>query len=399
MPALDSLLRPSRWLGAVFALLLVLAGCGGDGGVDSGGTGGAASFASGPITGFGSVIVAGVHFDETSASVQDADGNAHSANELSLGTTVEVRGGPIAPDANGNDAATARTIVITSAVLGPVEANDVAGHTLTVLGQTVDVTDGTVFEQALAGGQAALVPGDTVEIYGAFVATTGRIVATRIERRPVAMFFALRGAVSSLDTVAHTFAIGGTRFSYLGQGLPAGLANARVVRVVVVTSPLTGRVWNLLRLASAVPVLDDGRAGRLEGVVSAFTSTQAFSVNGVPVDASQAQFPNGGAGLALGAAVKVEGQSANGILVATQVEVEGGDVPGGGAFDVRGAITALDSTAQTFVVHGVTVSYAGTVDIRKGTASDLAVGRQVEARGTLSADGTHLDATRIDFLD
>jgi hypothetical protein len=397
MAPLPFLVRAGRWLGAMSLLLLVLAGCGGEGGVDSGGTGGAASFASGPITGFGSIIVAGVHFDESSATVQDADGNAHVASDLALGMTVEVRGGPIAPDANGDDAATASSIVIASAVLGPVEANDPAGHTITVLGQTVDATDGTVF--ALAGGQAALSPGDIVEVYGSFVAATGRIVATRIERRPVATFFALRGAVSGLDTVAHTFAIGATRFSYLGQGLPAGLANAVVVRVVVITSPLTGRVWTLLRLASAVPMLDDGHAGRLEGIVSAFTSTSAFSVNGVPVDASQAQFPDGATGLGLGAAVEVEGTSTNGVLVATQVVVESGDVPGGGAFDVRGTITALDSTAQTFVVHGVTVSYAGTVDIRKGTAADLAIGRHVEARGTLSTDGTELDATRIDFLN
>jgi len=49
------------------------------------------------------------------------------------------------------------------------------------------------------------------------------------------------------------------------------------------------------------------------------------------------------------------------------------------------------------VVRNVVVSYAGTVDFRDGSAADLAVGREVEARGTLSSDGTRLLATRIDF--
>src|SRR5262245_31816300 len=111
MLPLALLSRVSRGLAAAFLTLLLVAGCGGDGGVDSGGTGAAASFASGPITGFGSVIVAGVRFDERGATVQDADGNVRPASDLALGMTVEVRGGRIAPDANGNDAAPAQSIV------------------------------------------------------------------------------------------------------------------------------------------------------------------------------------------------------------------------------------------------------------------------------------------------
>jgi hypothetical protein len=397
MPSLSFLSSARRAFGTwIVLLLLLVAGCGGDGGVDSGGTGGAA-FASGPITGFGSVIVAGVHFDASNAAIQDSDGNARVASDLALGMSVEVRGGAIAPDANGNDASTASSILVTSAVLGPVEATDLAGRTLTVLGQTVDVTDGTVFEPALVGGQSALAVGDVIEVYGAFVAATGRVVATRVERRPTATHYAVKGAIAGLDTVARTFAIGATRISYFTLGAQAGLANGSIVRVIVFTSPLTGRVWDVARLGSGAPLLDDRRDGRVEGIVSAFTSTTSFSVNGAPVDASQAQFPNGNAGLGLGAAVKVKGQTVNGIVVATEVDVETGDVPGGGSFDVRDTITAIDTVGQTFVLHGLTVSYAGTTDIRHGTAADLAVGKQVEVRGVLSPDGTQLQATRIDF--
>jgi hypothetical protein len=69
----------------------------------------------------------------------------------------------------------------------------------------------------------------------------------------------------------------------------------------------------------------------------------------------------------------------------------------GGDFDVRGVITSLDTAAKTFVVRNVVVGYSGSVDFRDGAAGDLALGIEVEARGALSADGTRLQATRIDF--
>ena len=69
-------------------------------------------------------------------------------------------------------------------------------------------------------------------------------------------------------------------------------------------------------------------------------------------------------------------------------------------FELHGAFTAIDTTAQTFVLRGITVAYGGGgVDFRKGTAAQLAVGVQVEVRGMLSADGTMLQATRISFGD
>src|SRR5205085_9845313 len=63
-PLMATRLVFSRALAFAAALLAaVVAGCGG--GVDSGGTGAQpTSFASGPITGFGSVIVNAVHYDD-----------------------------------------------------------------------------------------------------------------------------------------------------------------------------------------------------------------------------------------------------------------------------------------------------------------------------------------------
>ena len=81
----------------VLWLALALVACGG--GVDSGGTGATSSYASGPITGFGSVIVNGVRFDDSLASISDDDGTLRQRGDLRLGMSVEIRGSAISTDA------------------------------------------------------------------------------------------------------------------------------------------------------------------------------------------------------------------------------------------------------------------------------------------------------------
>jgi len=156
---------------------VLAAGCGG--GVDSGGTGvQPTSFASGPITGFGSVIVNAVHYDDAQATVRDGSGALRSRDDLRLGMTIDVRGSAIVVDANGRPVSSASSIVFASEIVGPVATNDLAARTMTVLGQTVDIATSTVFGESLAGGQAALVVGTVVEIYATLDVASGRYAAT-----------------------------------------------------------------------------------------------------------------------------------------------------------------------------------------------------------------------------
>ena len=389
----------SRRAAGVFLAAALMGGCGG--GVDSGGTGApTSSFASGPITGFGSVIVAGVRFDERNAAVRDADGNARSRDDLKLGMTVEARGSAIVTDAKGNQASTAMTIVLRSELVGAVTASDLAARTLTVLGQTVEITNATVFDNALVNGQASLALGDGVEVYANVDAVNGRYIATRVERRSGAGAFVLRGVVSNLDPATRSFSIGPTRISYAGLGtaaLPATFANGALLRVALAVLPGAGGIRVALGIDSQAAVPDDRDEAKLEGLVSAFLSSSAFSVDGRPVDARAAEFPDGTSGLGLGARVKAEGTITAGVLVASKVRVTNRGQDGDRDFEVSGSIASLDSAGKTFVVRNVVVSYAGTVDFRDGSAGDLAVGREVEVRGRLSADGTRLLATRIKF--
>ncbi len=382
----------------------LLAGCGGggDAGPSSGGTGAAppaSSFAAGTITGFGSIIVNGVRFDDSAAVVTDDEGGASSKDLLRLGMTATVKGGAISNDGTGARAR-ASEISFGAAVVGPVSAVNAAAKSLVVVGQTVLVLDTTVIDARLVGGFAGIVVGSLLEVHGALDATTGTITATRLEPTAAASGYKLRGIVAALDTTARTFTIGGALISYAGVAtVPANLANGLLLRVRLQTAQVGG-AWVATRLGDARPRVADADEAHLEGSITAFTSTTTFSVNGIPVDATNARFPNGTAGIVLGARVEVEGTSANGIVVARSVDIEDREARRAEGFELHGAITALDATAKTFVLRGITVAY-GTAGVvyRKGTEAQLAVGVQLEVRGTLSPDGTRLQATRISFGD
>lgn len=382
-----------NWLRSLL-IVLALNGCGG---VDSGGTG-APITASGPITGFGSVIINGVHFDETQASITDADGAVHTSDELKLGMTTAVTGSSVVTDANGSHS-TATTIVFGSAILGPVESIDAMAKSLVVLGQTVDVNPTTVFESGLSGGLSALSVGDVVEVYALFDAATNRFTSTRIERKTTVSQYRLRGVVTNLDTAGKTFNIGTERISYAGLAatdVPSTLANGRFVRVQMQTTQMGG-VRTAIKLQDGVRQMADRDEARVEGLISAFTSSAQFSVDGVPVDASHATFPAGSAGLGLGVRVAIKSTTTSDVLVATEVLIKTETDVESEGFELDASISSIDTVGKTLVLRGVTVDYSGTVDFRNGTIADLAAGKRVEINGKLSTDGTKLQATRIRF--
>ena len=114
-------MRPTRVsaLGAcVFTALAVIA-CGGDGsggmtaGIDRGGI----TIAQGPITGFGSVIVNGVRFSTTGATIL-VNGAAATEADLAIGQVVRVEG---TVDAGGTTG-TARSVSFDDNVTGPIES-------------------------------------------------------------------------------------------------------------------------------------------------------------------------------------------------------------------------------------------------------------------------------------
>ncbi len=385
----------SAWM-RLAALSLLIAACGG--GVETGGTGATGSYVEGPITGFGSIIVAGVRFDDSNARVEDADGSGRSRDDLRLGMRVEVESGAISDDGSGGRAATATRVRFASDLIGPVTAADANGLLIAVLGQAVRVTQATVVDGAL-GGAGSLVVGDIVEVHG-FIEPReliDRYVATRIERRSATPpAFRVRGLVRDLVAAPPTLRIGAQGFDLAATGVPPGLANGQLVRMTVATSQVAGR-WPVTAIAAETRRLDDRDEAEVEGLITSLVSTTRFAVNGVNVDASAANFVDGSAGVVVGARVKVRGRSAGGELIAATVDLRSDDDAFNDGVDLRDVITGLNTTLKIFQVRGITVFYGASPEYDDGTESDLANGRRVRVRGVLSADRTRAIATRIEF--
>ncbi len=391
--------RIATGVAKLLCVAAVLAGCGG-GGSDSssGSTDTATAYAAGPITGFGSVIVNGVRFDDSAARITDDDDVALNRDELRLGMMAEVQGAGVTTDSLGKHGR-ALAIRIGNEIVGPVSAVDATAKTLTALGQTVVVTDNTLFGERVTGGLAGIALGTVVQVNGSLDVATGRYTATRIDIKPNAAYFRLRGVIANLDTTAKTFKIGEALISYASLSATdvfATLANGLMVRVKLQTTQVAG-AWVATRIAGGVRKIENHDEAEIHGLITAFTSVTQFSVNGIVVDASNAVFPNGQAGVVLGARVEVEGKAVDGVIVARKVELEDEREVHIRGFELHGNISALDTTLKTFVLRGVTVSYASTTVYKDGSEANLAVGAKVEVKGSLNLDGKTLTAVRIEF--
>ena len=394
----NDLSRPLHLLANMLFAAILLTGCGG-GGSGSMSTPAKSSFTAGPITGFGSVIVNGTRFDVSSASVANDEDEAKSDSDLKLGMVAEIEAGEITADSNGSHSK-AEVVHFRSAIIGPVSFVNTNAKSLVVLGQPVDVTATTVFGD-LPNGLGSIKKDDVVEVFAMLDTTTGHYTATRIEPKPNAPFFKLLGVVSSLDTTAHTFKIGGETISYATltpDKIPADLANDLLVYVKLETIKDLSGAWVAVKLKDATRHMKDHEGAELKGRVTSVTSQTQFSVDGIPVDASSAKFEPAGATIVVGAEVEVEGTANNGVIIATKVSIEDGNEDALKGFELHGAIEMLDTTGKTFVLRGVTVSYGGSgVVFKGGIEADLANGRRVEVKGSLSADGTTVEAKTISF--
>jgi Domain of unknown function (DUF5666) len=206
----------------------------------------------------------------------------------------------------------------------------------------------------------------------------------------------VRGLVRNLVASPPTLRIGAQTFDLAATGVPAGLGNGQIVRMMVATSQVAGR-WPVTAITAETRRIDDRDEAEVEGLITSLTSITRFAVNGINVDASAARFEDGTSGVLLGARVKVRGRSAVGELIAASVDLRSDDDAFNDGVDLREVITGLNTTLKTFQVRGVTVFYGASPRYDNGTEGDLADGRRVRVRGVLSADRTRAIATRIEF--
>jgi hypothetical protein len=357
-----------------------LTGCGG--GLDIGvqtamrpGTGGTGLFVQGSISGFGSVIVNGIRFDDTSATVQ-LDGILASAQDLRLGMVVDVQGSRGADLTLG----VANAIEVWSIAQGVV--SQVQGGQFKVAGMLVQADAATVFDGVSSA--AALVNGMRVAVWGLQSGIDGgRWTATRVSLVS-ATAVVCTGIVSVVGTL-NGLALSGAK--------AASLIPGQLVRVQGQLSPSGTSVqvdsFKLLGLQSgSVPQGDV----EIEGLVTALLSGSRFMLGNVEVDASSASLVASYKALSIGQRIEVEGIWQGQVLKAVLFEVESEQVLD--EADIEARIEQFASIAN-FVVRGQRCNASSAV-ISKGVAADLKVGVKVKLRGTKAGDVLMVTALEID---
>jgi hypothetical protein len=316
----------------VGVLLLTLASftfstCGGTGIDLAGGGVSGTGVSTGAITSFGSVEMNGVHYLTDNNTIKMSHGDDHSSEMdqavFRVGMVVTIHHGP-----NDNNAL---EIDYRDNLQGLIAAkNSGEDNTITVLGQTVVVSDTALF--------ASLNLNELVEVSG-FVDSAGRIRATYIARNPQSPHHGgeieVKGFVSGLSSSAASFQLGplpdgtGTTVAVsFSPAVGAGLADGMYVQVVTTgAQPVSGPI-SATSIVELTPrtVFPDKAMVDLEGLVTVSPSGSgnalSFAVEGKRVQMDgNTQFPGGGsvANIQPDVRLQVQGTENGGVLSAAKI--------------------------------------------------------------------------------
>lgn len=363
-----------------------VAGCGGGGSMSLAGlpgTGGTGLFAQGPISGFGSVILNGIRFDDTAATVQ-LDGRSASSSDLRLGMVATVQGRRGA-DVTLGTASSIEVWAIAQGLVTQGQATPGASGQFRLAGMTLLTDPNTVFDGFSAA--APLSVGQRVAVWGLQAGADGRSwSATR-----VALVTASAVVSSGLVGVENSQR---TLNGMLLTGALAGtLAQGALVRV---QGTLSGN-GNSIEVLSAKPLSGAGGASpqgdaEIEGVVTTAPSASGFSLGTIVVDASKAVYSPANAQLFIGARVEVNGTWRSGVLQATSVALQ--DEQAQQTLEISGSVETFNSLSN-FTVRGQRCDASGLTSFGHGTAADLKVGAKVKLKGSMA--GEVLRVTELEF--
>jgi Domain of unknown function (DUF5666) len=347
--------------------LFALSSCGGGISTASApGTGGTGITTSGPIRGFGSVIVNGTRYDDSLAQVQ-IDGSDESSSALRLGMTAKVIGAqmtaPISATPTISKVGTATSIESWSTAQGLVKEIQLP-NTLTVAGMSVVVDAGTVF--AGLDSLADLRSDSVVKVWGLPSSVDySQWIVTRIELVKAPQDTVSTGKVS----------VRGSKLTLNGMTLanaPTGLVDGQLIRV---TGTITQAAEVILTVGQATLLAEAGSTSasagyaEVQGIVSSILATRPGAPDRVTrltlgasvVDISSADLIPSGATITVGMRLEVQGQWSTGTLVASQVkaisdqelktvDVEGviEAMAGIGNITIRGQRFDATSLASTF---------------------------------------------------
>lgn len=329
--------QTARFLIGVLLLTLVpfsVSTCGGTGTDLAGGGSSGTGISTGSITGFGSVLMNGMHFltDSevapgfiTMKTFMGMDNSSMMARDLfRVGMVVTIHYGP-----NDNNA---HQIDYQDNLQGPIVAKDSgAENTVTILGQTVVVDDPAIFE--------SLNLNEIAEVSG-FVDSVGRIRASYIAVVPcstmmmmcTASEFEVKGYVSGLSSSSFRLGPlpGGTGTTVMVSYAPAmggGLADGMYVQVATTDPQPVSGVIAATGIDQLTPrtVFPENAMADLEGLVTAspsgFGNVLSFDIEGKRINTdANTQYTGGtAADIRLNARVQAHGTENGGILSASRI--------------------------------------------------------------------------------
>ncbi len=288
----------------------------------------------GPIAAFGSVIVNGTRYD-TSSAVFLINEQTASQQDLAIGQIIRV-------ESDENDDALLVEYVET--VKGPIQSINLVNNTFTALGQTVQVTATTTFDDIAL---SALLVGDIVEISG--MRDENQVIqASYVDKEDGALTYQVTGIISDLN--ATTFKVANLTVMHNDPSL----VNGMLVDVIGLASDFDGATLIASDIRPGFGLdPEEGEEIEVEGFITDFTNTSLFEVNGTIIQTnSNTQVENGTLNdLALGVKVEVEGSvTQGGVLLAEKIEIEPES-----ELEIEAVVEAIDAASNTITIAGVTV--------------------------------------------
>lgn len=343
---------------AVALAAMFLLACGGGtslSGVGSGGSG----IAEGSVSGFGSVIVNGVEYDDSNAisQTEGADGTKTlSAAKLGQGVRVSQSKDGVAD-----------TIEILPQLRGPVTSAGVNGLYLQVMGQWVRVglisnTSGTATVLDGYGDVSTIASGDAVEVHGVWAQDAVKglpvLVASRIEKVSAPYAPLISGQVTAANGAGLLTLNGGAAVLDAGSSVPMQVGSQVIAWVSQWASP--PQALHVTRIKDAAPVPTGTQLLRLDVLAAASDIAGGqLRAQGRPIAVPpnlQGQLPASPAPLLLEATLQ------NGVWTATAIRARGTPQDLGGEIVLKGAIP-WDAAAQSLTLREATVLIGGSTVI------------------------------------
>ena len=383
----------------VLSSSLILSGCGGGDTTETNpdlGSGGTPTTStvttSGTITGFGSVIVNGVHYSTEGSTISTDDNPSAVEKDLAVGMYVEIEGSVKSDGSTGS----AKSIKYGAQLEGPVSFIDLANKQITLLGQVVTTDDLTVFERTTLD---TIKVGDILEVSGV-VKAPGQFYASRVElETKQSNSFKLFGAVANLDKVAQTFTISDLKVKYSTARFEdftmADLANGQAVKI-------KAQQYDEATNSIIATVVDFQKASKatteklwMEGIVSGYQPDVSLVLNGQTfLLTADTKFEYGLKSLlANGVSIKLKAKQ-----VASNWQAEKISFINQAIMKLSGNVSAIDLTNNTFTI-GTTTFVVTPQTVLKDDSNravrffdlkSLVVNDYVEVAAYKNADGANV---------